>query len=65
MMLIFLNIYEINIHHRANRQLSNAFAMNSQVFIEITEISVKEYQWNCLNVYLVMKCIMCGMTIAR
>ena len=56
-----LNISEINIHHRA----SNAFAMNAQVFIEITEISVKEYQWNCLNVYLVMKCIMCGMTIAR
>ena len=24
-----------------------------------------EYQWNCLNIYLVTKRIMCGMTIVR
>ena len=38
MMLICFNISDINNHHRAIGKC-NAFAMNTQVFIEIAEIS--------------------------
>jgi len=37
-MIIYFNVSDISIHHRANEQLSNTFAMNAPVFIEITEI---------------------------
>ena len=38
-MIIYFNVSDISIHLRANEQLSNTFAMNAPVFIEITEIN--------------------------